>query len=49
VSFTFRFANCFTSYGARDDKHQRLNFEEATVDMPNAYLYEGQEMTSSRW
>ena len=50
VSFTLRFpsdfiANCFTSYGARDDKHQRLNFATATVDMPNAYKYEGQSLT----
>lgn len=50
VSFMLRFpsnfiANCFTSYGARDDKHQRLNFETASVDMPNAYLYRGQSMT----
>jgi predicted dehydrogenase len=50
VSFTLRFpsnaiVNCFTSYGARDDKYQRLNFEKATVDMPNAYKYEGQSMT----
>jgi predicted dehydrogenase len=53
VSFTLRFpsnfiANCFASYGARDDKYQRLNFERAAVDMPNAYLYEGQEMTIIR-
>lgn len=50
VSFTLRFpsnfiASCFTSYGARDDKHQRLNFAQATIDMPNAYKYEGQAMT----
>jgi predicted dehydrogenase len=50
VSFTLRFpsntlVNCLTSYGARDDKHQRLNFEKATVDMANAYKYEGQKMT----
>jgi len=49
VSFTMRFgsnfiANCFTSYGARDDKYQRLNFEKATVDMPNAYKYAGQQL-----
>ncbi|WP_337268663.1 Gfo/Idh/MocA family protein [Oryzifoliimicrobium ureilyticus] len=49
VSFTLRFAsnviaNCFTSYGARDDKHQRLNFETAVADMPNAYQYEGQKL-----
>jgi predicted dehydrogenase len=50
LSFTLRFpsnvmVSCLTSYGARDDKHQRLNFETAAVDMPNAYLYEGQRMT----
>ena len=50
VSFTLRFpsnfiANCFTSYGARDDKHQRLNFEKATVDMANAYKYQGQRLS----
>jgi predicted dehydrogenase len=50
VSFTLRFpsnliANCFTSYGARDDKHQRLNFETAVADMPNAYMYQGQKLT----
>ncbi|CAN5146688.1 Gfo/Idh/MocA family oxidoreductase [soil metagenome] len=38
-------ASCFTSYGARDDKHQRLNFERAVVDMPNAYQYEGQKLS----
>ena len=50
ISFTLRFpsnfiANCFASYGARDDKHQRLNFETAVADMPNAYLYQGQQLT----
>lgn len=50
ISFMLRFpsnaiVNCFASYGARDDKHQRLNFETATVDMPNAYQYFGQSMT----
>ncbi|GAA0263034.1 Glucose--fructose oxidoreductase [Methylorubrum aminovorans] len=50
VSFQLRFpsnfvANCLTSYGGRDDKHQRLNFERAVVDMPNAYSYVGQRMT----
>lgn len=49
VSFTLRFpsgtiANCLTSYGARDDKHQRLNFASAVADMPNAYLYKGQQL-----
>jgi predicted dehydrogenase len=49
VSFMLRFpsdtiANCLTSYGGRDDKHQRLNFATAVVDMPNAYLYQGQQM-----
>ena len=50
VSFQLRFpsqmiANCFASYGARDDKHQRLNFETAVADMPNAYLYQGQRLS----
>lgn len=50
VSFTLRFpsnayANCLCSYGARDDKHQRLNLQTAAIDMPNAYLYRGQQMT----
>lgn len=50
VSFMLRFpsgtiANCFTSYGGRDDKHQRLNLESAVIDMPNAYQYVGQRMT----
>jgi predicted dehydrogenase len=50
ISFMLRFpssaiVNCFASYGARDDKHQRLNFGTATVDMPNAYQYVGQSMT----
>ena len=49
-AFTLRFPSnaliqCFCSYGARDDKHQRLNFETAAVDMPNAYQYEGQRLT----
>ena len=50
VSFMLRFpsgtiANCFTSYGGRDDKHQRINLEAAVIDMPNAYQYVGQRMT----
>ncbi|MBA1244156.1 Gfo/Idh/MocA family protein [Pseudomonas japonica] len=50
VQFTLRFpshtvANCLTSYGARDDKHQHLNLEGAAIDMPNAFLYEGQRMS----
>lgn len=50
VSFMLRFpsgtiANCFTSYGGRDDKHERLNLEAAVIDVPNAYQYVGQRMT----
>lgn len=50
VQFTLRFpsntfANCLTSYGGRDDKYQRLNLEGATLDMPNAFLYEGQRLS----
>ena len=49
ISFTLAFpsgfmANCLSSYGARDDKYQRLNLETASIDMPNAYLYRGQQM-----
>ncbi|WP_298093183.1 Gfo/Idh/MocA family oxidoreductase [uncultured Sphingomonas sp.] len=49
VAWTMRFpsnfmAQCLTSYGARDDKHQRLNFATATIDMPNAYKYQGQQL-----
>lgn len=49
VAFTMRFpsnllAQCFTSYGARDDKYQRLNFAKATVEMPKAYSYRGQKL-----
>lgn len=49
VSFMMRFpsgtiANCFTSYGGRDDKHERLNLENAVIDVPNAYQYVGQQM-----
>ena len=49
VAFTMRFpsefmAQCLTSYGARDDKAQVLNFARATVQMPSAYRYTGQQM-----
>ncbi|RYX95343.1 MAG: Gfo/Idh/MocA family oxidoreductase [Comamonadaceae bacterium] len=36
--------NCQTSYDARDDKHQRINLERATIDMPSAYAYNGQRL-----
>jgi predicted dehydrogenase len=53
VAFTLRFpshfiAQCLTSYGARDDKSQKLNFATATVDMPGAYRYRGQQMLVAR-
>ena len=49
VAWTMRFpseflAQCLTSYGARDDKYQRLNFAAASVDMPKAYNYRGQQL-----
>ncbi|RYX96690.1 MAG: Gfo/Idh/MocA family oxidoreductase [Comamonadaceae bacterium] len=49
VSFMLRFpsglvANCHTSYDAREDKHQRIQLNRATIDMPNAYAYEGQRL-----
>ncbi|WP_426152918.1 Gfo/Idh/MocA family oxidoreductase [Pseudomonas sp. DC3000-4b1] len=50
VQFTLRFpsntlASCLSSYGARDDKYQRLNLERASLDMPNAFLYQGQRLS----
>jgi predicted dehydrogenase len=49
VSFMLRFpsglvANCVASYGAREDKWQRLHFERATLEMPDAYEYQGQQL-----
>lgn len=53
VAFSMRFpsnflAQCLTSYGARDDKAQTLNFADATVQMPSAYRYRGQQMFVAR-
>ncbi|RYZ12155.1 MAG: Gfo/Idh/MocA family oxidoreductase [Comamonadaceae bacterium] len=53
VSFMLRFpsglvANCMASYGAREDKWQRLQMETATLEMPNAYDYEGQRLLIGR-
>jgi len=50
ISFMLRFpsntiANCFTSYGGRDDKRQHMNLETASVDMPNCYQYVGQRLS----
>jgi predicted dehydrogenase len=52
-AFTLRFpsntiAQCLASYGARDEKSQMLNFERATVEMPKAYQYQGQQMYVSQ-
>jgi len=49
VNFMLRFpsglvAQCVSSYGAREDKWQRLQMEKATLDMPNAYDYRGQRL-----
>lgn len=49
VNFMLRFpsglvAQCMASYGAREDKWQRLQMEKATLDMPNAYDYQGQRL-----
>ncbi|VWX61820.1 Predicted dehydrogenase [Burkholderiales bacterium 8X] len=37
-------AHGMSSYGAREDKWQRLQMERATLEMPNAYDYEGQRL-----
>jgi predicted dehydrogenase len=52
IAFMMRFpsgliANCLTTYGAREDKHHRLNLEKAVIDMPNAYQYVGQRLLVS--
>ncbi len=49
VAFTLCFpgetyVQCLTSYGARDNKAQTLNFARATLEMPKAYQYRGQQM-----
>ena len=49
VSFSLRFpsgfvASCHCSYAGREDKHQRINLERATLDMPDAYSYAGQRL-----
>ena len=49
MTFVLRFpsgliATCHTSYDAREDKHQRIQLNRATIDMPNAYAYEGQRL-----
>ena len=53
VDFTLRFtsglvAHCLTSYGAREDKWQRLELETASIDMPSAYEYQGQRLLVGR-
>lgn len=53
VNFMLRFpsglvAQCMASYGAREDKWQKLQLESATLDMPNAYEYEGQRLFVGR-
>jgi predicted dehydrogenase len=49
VSFSLRFpsgfvASCHCSYAGREDKHQRIDLERATLDMPEAYSYQGQRL-----
>ncbi|WP_426958105.1 Gfo/Idh/MocA family protein [Muricoccus radiodurans] len=53
VSFGLRFpsgvvANCLCGYDAFNDKTLRLHFERGTVEMPDAFSYEGQQMYVSR-
>lgn len=53
VDFMLRFksglvAHCMATYGAREDKWQRLQLETATLDMPNAYDYQGQRLIVGR-
>lgn len=53
VDFMLRFpsglvAQCMATYGAREDKWQRLQMETATIEMPNAYDYQGQRLVVGR-
>ena len=53
VAWTMRFpssfmAQCLASYGARDDKSQKLNLATATIEMPQAYQYQGQQLYVSQ-
>ena len=53
VDFMLRFpsglvAQCMATYGAREDKWQRLQMETATIEMPNAYDYQGQRLIVGR-
>ena len=53
VDFTLRFASGLVvhnlcSYGAREDKWQRLELETASIDMPSAYEYKGQRLLVGR-
>ena len=53
MSFTMRLPSgtlvqSLTSYGAREDKYYRLNFERATVELRHAYDYKGQRLFVSR-
>ncbi len=40
-------AHCSCSYGARENKWQRLELEHASIDMPNAFDYQGQRLVIS--
>lgn len=49
VNFSLKFpsglvAQCLCSYGAREDKWQRLELETASIEMPGAYEYQGQRL-----
>ena len=49
MTFSLKFpsglvAQCLCSYGAREDKWQRLELETASIDMPAAYEYRGQRL-----
>lgn len=53
IDFMLRFpsglvAQCMATYGAREDKWQRLQMETATIEMPNAYDYQGQRLIIGR-
>jgi predicted dehydrogenase len=53
VAFTLRFpsgviAQCFSSYGAHENKDLRIHGEKGTIDLKRAFAYEGQRLQVAR-
>lgn len=53
VAFMLRFpsgliANCSASYGAHESKDMAVRLSDAWIELPNAFAYEGQQLTVAR-